>query len=1144
MIGQTIAERYQIEVLIDRGGMGAVYRATDVVENRPVALKFLHFFLDAETQVGQTRFRREFRVLARLDHPGIVRAYEYGTYQDVPYLVLEFLAGHTLTEEVATGPLSRTRLLLVARQICEALVYLHAQSIVHRDLKPGNLMLLPPDDSPLVKLMDFGLVRAANLSQQLTQEGVALGTVAYMAPEQAQALPVDFRADLYALGVILYEMATGRPPFIHENPAMMLMQQLTTAPPPPRQFKPDLDEDLEQLILDLLVKEPAQRPVSTELVGTRLAHLANERAPTIRAPARRADIIPHVPLIGRETALNELIQHWTKVQASTLSEAGQVSAGRGGTVLLSGAAGAGKTRLLTEASLQGQLDRHQFKTAHCREYASLPYQAVIDVLDALLPDLPAAGREALPVELIRLLPGGSSNVPDETGTTDQVEARRRLFAGCWEVLQQAAQTRPLLIVIEDVHWADPTTLELLGYLADHAAQAPVLLVLTYQPEEVEPNAPLATLRRDLQRSEGVYEISLEPLSLEQVADFLRATLGQAHVPTWLVDSFHLATGGNPFFIEETLKALAAEGQVAEWLGRQSSQWTMAGPALQLPQNVLALAERRLQLLSAEDRPILTAAAVLGPEFTFALLEGVTQLDEDTLLDAIERLLAARLIEELPLRADEDRYRFAQESLRQALLGTISQRRLRVLHRRTGETIEALYGANHSDHWPALAYHWHQAENAPKAIDYMQKAGEQAGRNYAIQEAAAFFNQALALLKTLPDTIEHTQQELELQIALAQALMATKGYGALEVGQAFNRARELCEQIGETSQLFTVLRGLCYFHWARAELVTGQELAEQLLDLARRAGDPMLLLEAHRTLGPTLFWLGRFAPAREHLERGIALYDPQQHYAHALLYGQDPGVLCLAYVAWILWLLGYPDQALGRSQEALSLVEKLGHPQSTALALIWAGGTHQLRREGPAVGKQAEAAITFSTKQGFEFWVAFGTFLRGWALAEQEQAEEGIDQMRQGLTAWRATGAELARPYCLSLLVEAYAKVGQIEQGLTLLVEAMTLVDETGERWWEAELYRLKGELGLNDERGMMNDEVAPEAWFLKAIGIARQQSAKSLELRATVSLARLWQGQGKTAEAREILAEIYGWFTEGFDTADLIEAKTLLDELA
>jgi predicted ATPase len=362
-------------------------------------------------------------------------------------------------------------------------------------------------------------------------------------------------------------------------------------------------------------------------------------------------------------------------------------------------------------------------------------------------------------------------------------------------------------------------------------------------------------------------------------------------------------------------------------------------------------------------------------------------------------------------------------------------------------------------------------------------------------------------------------------------------------------RALCQQVGETPQLFQVLRGLWYFYLLRVELQTARELGEQLLTLAQHIGDPALFLEAHYTLGNTLNYMGEFAAAQAHLEQGIALYDPQQHRSHAVRYGQDPGVVCRSYAALTLWYLGYPDQALQRSHEALALARELEYPYSLALALYFAALLHQFRRERQRTQERAEAAIALASEGGFTVVVAGGTFLRGWALTErsptpgagQGQGEAGLAQMHQGLAAFHATGAETFRPYFLSLLAAASAQVGRREEGLTLLAEALAVTNEKGERRCEAELHRLKGLLLLARTTGQ---DTEAETCFRQALDIARRQQAKSWELRAAMSLSRLWQRQDKRDAARELLAEVYGWFTEGFDTADLQEAKALLTELA
>lgn len=302
------------------------------------------------------------------------------------------------------------------------------------------------------------------------------------------------------------------------------------------------------------------------------------------------------------------------------------------------------------------------------------------------------------------------------------------------------------------------------------------------------------------------------------------------------------------------------------------------------------------------------------------------------------------------------------------------------------------------------------------------------------------------------------------------------------------------------------------------------------------------MPAHWMVGNILYWLGEFSPAQKHLEQSMALYDPRHHRTHVLLFGQDQGVACLSFQVWNLWHLGYPDQALNKSRAALTLAHELGHPYTQVYALNWCAQVHLKRREWQASLEQIEAEVALSTEQGFSFWQVVGTILRGWALSEQGQVEAGIVLLRQGLAAWRELGAEVSRPYFLAPLISAYGKVGQIEEGLNAVAEALAAVEKTAEHLWEAELHRLKGELLLTDQGGGQQDEA--EVCFWRAIKLAQHQGAKSLELRAVMNLSQLWQKQGRREEARRMLAEIYEWFTEGFNTLDLQEARTLLEELS
>jgi predicted ATPase len=480
----------------------------------------------------------------------------------------------------------------------------------------------------------------------------------------------------------------------------------------------------------------------------------------------------------------------------------------------------------------------------------------------------------------------------------------------------------------------------------------------------------------------------------------------------------------------------------------------------------------------------------------------------------------------------------QEAAYQSLLRSTRQQ----YHQRIAQALEARFPALCETQPELLAHHYTEASVLAQAIPYWQRAGQRALDRSAYIEAINHLSKGLEVLRTLPNTSAHLQEELDLQLALGPALVVTKGPASPAVEQVYARAQELCQQVGETSRLFPVLWGLWRFYNNRAEYQRARALGERLLSLAQQVCDAALVLEAHHALWSTLFWSGEFASARAHIEQGRALYNPPQHHAHALLYGgHDPGVCCLSLAALSLWSLGYPDQALQSVREGLTLAYALTHPHTLAVALDFATMLHQSRREPQAAHEQAEAAVALATEQGFPQYAAQGTILRGWALALQGQGEAGMAQVRQGIAAYRATGAALLSPYFCTMLAEVSDHLGHPEDGLQALAEAHTLVEQHEERWWEAEVHRLRGVLLL---RQTGTPQAEAETWLQRALEVACCQEAKSLELRAAMSLARLWQQQGKRAESRELLAPIYGWFTEGFDTADLQEAKALLEELS
>ncbi|MFQ5827733.1 MAG: hypothetical protein ACE5JD_01060, partial [Candidatus Methylomirabilia bacterium] len=591
------------------------------------------------------------------------------------------------------------------------------------------------------------------------------------------------------------------------------------------------------------------------------------------------------------------------------------------------------------------------------------------------------------------------------------------------------------------------------------------------------------------------------------------------------------------FLEESVRTLV-ETQVL--VGERGAyHLAKAVGTIQVPATVQAVLAARIDRLPAEDKRLLQSASVIGETVPFALLQAVVETPEEELRRGLSRLQTVEFLYETSLFPDLE-YTFKHGLTHQVAYNSLLQERRRALHARIVQGIERLYPHRLAEQVERLAHHALRGEVWEKALLYLGQAGQRAIQRSAHVEALSHLRSGLEVLKALPESAQRAQQELALQSALGPVLIATKGYGASEVEHAYARALELSREVGETPQLFPAVRGLWNWYLLRAELQAARELGDQLLTLAERTQDPALLVEAHRALGTTLFWLGDFSLARAHLEQGIGLYDPRQHRSLAFLYGATPGVICRVYAAWVLSWLGYPDQALQWVHEALALARELPHPFSLAWALSWAAMVHRLRREAPAAQRQAEAAIALSSEHGFPQWLAMGMIERGSALAAQGRAEDGIAQISQGLVDWKATGAELSGPWFLLTFAEAYGHGGQAEEGLRTLAEGLALIEQRGERATEAEVYRLKGDLLL-----MQGGRAAhqAEACFRQAIDVAREQRAKFLELRAARSLSRLWQTQGKRGEARQMLAEIYGWFTEGFGTADLREAKALLAEL-
>jgi predicted ATPase len=717
--------------------------------------------------------------------------------------------------------------------------------------------------------------------------------------------------------------------------------------------------------------------------------------------------------------------------------------------------------------------------------------------------------------------------------------RQRTFEAIKRLFVRESLNQPVLLMMEDLHWLDRETQAWLDLLSEGVATAQLLLLVNYRPEYQHAWA-----------SRTYYtQLRLDPLGQAEAEELLTALLGDdtgaiGRSPLQSLKHLILAkTEGNPFFMEEIVQALFEQGVLvrdpAGGPGFTPAAGITALTEMQLPPTVQGVLAARIDRLPPEEKALLQTLAVIGKEFALSLLTRVVDQPEDEVQRLLAHLRTAEFIYEQPA-FPEPEYTFKHALTQEVAYNALLLERRRGLHERTGQAIEALFPSRLEEHYSELAHHYSRSGNAGKAVEYLQRAGQQAVQRSAYAEAISHVTAARELLVTLPDTPERTRQELDLQMILGRALQATKGYATPDVEQVYARARALCQAVGDTPQLFRVLSGLHGFYALQGKFQEARELAEQLLNWAQRQQEPGLLARSYFAMGHVLLWLGELTAAHAYLEQEQAPYDSQQDRARTFVQGRD-SVGRLNHAALLLWLLGYPEQALERINDALTLSQEPAHPHSLAFTLCYAAQLHQLRREGPLVLERAEAAITLSSEPGFAFYVARGTPLRGWTLAAQGQGEVGIAQIHRGMAAWRATGSEVQRPYWLALLAEACANAGQLDGGLRALAEALEAAASTGERWWAAELYRLQGELLLHQA---ILDEKQAEGCFVQALDVARRQQAKSLELRTAMSLSRLWQRQGQRAEAYELLAPIYGWFTEGFDTADLQEAKTLLEALA
>jgi predicted ATPase len=686
------------------------------------------------------------------------------------------------------------------------------------------------------------------------------------------------------------------------------------------------------------------------------------------------------------------------------------------------------------------------------------------------------------------------------------------------VEQLAGMTRrqPVLVIYEDVHWADPTTIELIDLIIDRVRTLPALVVITFRPEFTPRWIGLAHITL----------LSLSRLGGRQGAAMVEHLTGGKPFPAEVPEQIVKRTDGVPLFVEELTKSVLELGLLKE----EAGSYALAAPLppLAIPSTLQDSLMARLDCL-APVREVAQIGAVIGREFSHELLATVVDLSEAALDDAMSQLVAAGLVFRRGAGSHAS-YIFKHALVQDAAYNSLLISRRQQLHGRIAQVVEERFADIAAADPAVLAHHFAQAGHIDKAVEYHERAGRRAIGKSMVAEALAEFDRALELLHGSPPSKQRQRRELGSQLALGSAHEAIHGFAARATGDAYRRAAELCDELNETRELFAVLYGLCLYHLYGAELASAKVVGERLLKLAEPTDDHGLLFFAHRAAGVSALPAGDFSKAQYHLEQALKLYDPGEHRTPAFIYAFDPRVVCLDYLARALLPLGFPERALAANDEAVREARLVSHRNSLALTLFFGGVVHQIIGDREGVENRSRELADIAADAGLRFWQAGATVLSGWALAETGGVDDGRAEMKRGIDEWRATGAEYMLPYFLSLLAQIELRAGRLQAALSLLKEAQSRVERTGERWFEAEIFRIEGEV-----LSILGRLVDTKTSLLRALETAAKQQARFWELRAAVSRVRI----DHDVSARERVKHLCADFSEGFGLLDFRAAQSL-----
>jgi len=848
---------------------------------------------------------------------------------------------------------------------------------------------------------------------------------------------------------------------------------------------------------------------------------------------------PDVPraFVGRDHALRHLAQRLDHVRA-----------GARRVMFVTGEAGIGKTALLDAfATRVARTAGLRVCSGQCLEQYGMS-EAYLPVLDAVRQlcrdDARAVGvlRAHAPMWLMQMPSLISAADREALARESSGATPERMLREMGDALEALTADAPLVLVLEDLHWSDYSTLDLISYVARRRSPARLMVLATYRPAElVASGHPLKTVKQELLARQQCEELALEYLTRDAVAEHVAARFPGHRFPGELAALIHERTEGSPLFMVNTIDHLVAERLIE----RTGEGWRLTAALdtvkVGVPDSIRQLIETQIDRLDAHDQRILEAASVAGAEFNaMAVSAGLDEpvADVEARCDELARrhqFIRECGVQVLPAGDTVSRHGFVHAVYRHVFYERVSASRRLLLHRRIGNRGEELYGDRAHEIAAELAMHFERAGDPRVAARFLQLAAHNAILRSAYREAIALSRHGLDLLSTLPDSDERATLELRLHLTLGVPLIATQGYAAHDVGHVYKSARALCERLGTVPELSQVLWGLWTFHILKADMSTALGLAQQLLQLGERAVHPGVAMRGHWTMSITCTHQGEFLPALEHFERALALHDPDRYREHGYLDALSPEVALRCFAAWSLWFTGFPDRAVACVEEAISLATNLSEHHGLAHALVFAAIVHQLRGERPDAKRHADAAMSVSLEHGLVLYQAMARIVGGWAASDRRGDARTLDHIREGIEAWHGTGARLMRPHFLSLLIDA-SDPAAAELGV--LDHALATAESTGECAYDAELHRMKGELLL---ARAPDDTGAAAACFERSLAVARRQQALSMELRAAMSLARVHLRHGRHDAARDLVAPIYERFTEGFETVDMREARTLLD---